>query len=57
VNDYKYDMSFMPVSDTEAVVPGSFLTDGGTLRAVKIGGQNKLFYSGYWFTQKIRSKD
>jgi CubicO group peptidase (beta-lactamase class C family) len=57
VQNYHYDLAFLPVSDTEAVVPGLFLTDGGTLRLVKKEGQTKLFYSGYWFTLKKHSKE
>lgn len=52
VKGYQYDLAFQPLSDSEAVVPGLFLTDGGTLRAVEAGGKTKLFYSGYWFTKK-----
>jgi CubicO group peptidase (beta-lactamase class C family) len=52
VKGYKYDLAFQPLSDDEAIVPGLFLTDGETLRAVEAGGKTKLFYSGYWFTKK-----
>ncbi len=57
VQNYHYDLAFLPVSDTEAVVPGMFLTDGGTMRVVKFEGQIKLFYSGYWFTLKKHLKE
>ncbi len=51
VKNYKYDMAFTPLSENEAVVPGLFLTDGGTLRVTREKGRTRLFYSGYWFTK------
>lgn len=53
LKDQEYKIAFLPLSDNDAVVPGLFYGDGGTLHAaVDEEGDTKIYYSGYWFKKK-----
>ncbi len=54
IRDVEYKVAILPLSDEDAVVPGLFYGDGGTLHAEEQDGQTRVFYSGYWFDKKPR---
>ena len=50
IKDKEFKIALLPQSDEDAVVPGLFYGDGGTLHAVEDEkGDTRIFYSGYWF--------
>lgn len=50
LKDKDFKIALMGVSDEEAVVPGLFYGDGGTLRVLNEGnGGTEVYYSGYRF--------
>ncbi len=52
ISDREYNVALEPISDEDAVEPGLFYEDGGTLHAVEDGGATRLYYSGYWFRKQ-----
>ncbi len=52
VHNETYKVAILPLSEEDAVVPGLFYGDGGTLHAVDQEGQTRVYYSGYWFSKK-----
>ena len=53
IKDQEFKVALLPQSDDDAVVPGLFYGDGGTLHAVEDEeGRPRIFYSGYWFKKK-----
>jgi CubicO group peptidase (beta-lactamase class C family) len=51
VKDQEFKVALLPLSDRDAVVPGLFYWDGGTLHAQE-DDPTRIFYSGYWFKKK-----
>ncbi len=51
LKDQEFKVALLPLSNEDAVIPGLFYGDGGTLHA---GQDNpaRVYYSGYWFTKK-----
>lgn len=49
IRDREYRVALEPLSDGDALQPGLFYGDGGTLHAVDKDGATRIFYSGYWF--------
>ena len=49
IKDREFKIALLPLSDTEALIPGLFYGDGGTLKVVKDGEDERTFYSGYWY--------
>lgn len=49
LKDQEFKVALMPLSDEDAVIPGLFYGDGGTLH---VGEDNRVYYSGYWFAKK-----
>jgi hypothetical protein len=45
-------VAILPLSDEDAVVPGLFYGDGGTLHAEEDEVDTRIYYSGYWFKKK-----
>ena len=43
---------FIPISDTEAIIPGLGRGMGETIQALKINGEEQLRYSGYNFRKR-----
>jgi CubicO group peptidase (beta-lactamase class C family) len=52
IKDRDYKVALKPLSDEDAVDPGLFYGDGGTLHAVEEGGVARIYYSGYWFRKQ-----
>jgi CubicO group peptidase (beta-lactamase class C family) len=52
IKDREFKVALLPLSDEEAVIPGLFYGDGGTLRVESDEKGEKVFYSGYWFRKK-----
>ena len=48
----EFKVAILPLSEEDAVVPGLFYGDGGTLHAVEEEGDTRIYYSGYWFKKK-----
>jgi CubicO group peptidase (beta-lactamase class C family) len=55
VKDQEFKVALLPLSDEDAVIPGLFYGDGGTLH-VGEDGPTRVYYSGYWFTKKASLK-
>jgi hypothetical protein len=51
VKDQEFKVALLPLGDEDAVVPGLFYWDGGTLH-VEGDDPTRIFYSGYWFKKK-----
>ena len=51
MKDQEFKVALLPLSDQDAVIPGLFYGDGGTLH---IGEDDpiRVYYSGYWFAKK-----
>jgi CubicO group peptidase (beta-lactamase class C family) len=49
IHHQEFKVALLPLSDSDAVVPGLFYGDGGTLHTVEEKGKTRVFYSGYWF--------
>ncbi len=51
MKDKEFKVALLPLSDSDAVIPGLFYGDGGTLH---VDGDNptRVLYSGYWFGKK-----
>lgn len=52
IKDREFKIALIPLSDEDALIPGLFYGDGGTLHVVKDGEDEKVFYSGYWYKKK-----
>jgi CubicO group peptidase (beta-lactamase class C family) len=52
IQNREYQVALQPISDEDAIVPGLFYGDEGTLHAVGENGLTRVFYSGYWFRKK-----
>ncbi len=52
IKDKDYKVAILPQSDEDAIVPGLFYGDGGTLHAVEEDGDTRIFYGGYWLRKK-----
>ncbi len=51
LKEQEFKVALLPLSDEDAVIPGLFYGDGGTLHAVD-EEKTRAFYSGYWFRKK-----
>lgn len=49
IKDQEFKVALVPLSDEDAVIPGLFYGDGGTIHA---GDDGRAYYSGYWFVKK-----
>jgi CubicO group peptidase (beta-lactamase class C family) len=54
--DREFKVAIVPLSDEEALIPGFFYGDGGTLRAVEEEGTTRAYYSGYRYVKKTDMK-
>lgn len=52
IKDREFKVALLPLSDEEAVIPGLFYGDGGTLHVEDEGEGERVFYSGYWYKKK-----
>lgn len=52
IKDREFKIALLPLSDDDALVPGLFYGDGGTLHVMDDGDGEKVFYSGYWYKKK-----
>jgi CubicO group peptidase (beta-lactamase class C family) len=52
IKNREYKVALQPLSDEDAVVPGLFYGDGGTLHAEEKDGATRIYYSGYSFLKK-----
>ena len=53
IKEQEFKIALIPHSDEDAVIPGLFYGDGGTLHALEDEkGDTRIFYSGYWFVKK-----
>ncbi len=52
LKDREFKVALLPLSDDEALVPGLFYGDGGTLHVENDGEEERVFYSGYWYKKK-----
>lgn len=53
VKDRDFKVALLPLSGEDAMVPGLFYGDGGTLHAVEGEDGTRIFYSGYWFKKVV----
>lgn len=47
IKDMEFKVALLALSDEDAMIPGLFYGDGGTLHAEE--GTARVYYSGYWF--------
>lgn len=52
----KLKIALRPISDTEAIVIGLANGEGGTVRVIKAGSTEKIYYSGFMFSPVIKNK-
>lgn len=52
IKDREFKIALLPLSDEDALIPGLFYGDGGTLHVEGEGDQERTFYSGYWYKKK-----
>ncbi len=52
IKNQEFKVALLPLSDEDAVIPGLFYGDGGTLHVAQDEKGEKVFYSGYWFRKK-----
>jgi len=52
IKNREYQVALQPLSGEDAVIPGLFYGDGGTVHAVEEGGATRIYYSGYWFRKQ-----
>lgn len=52
IKDREYRIALQPLSNEDAVEPGLFYADGGTLHAVEKDGITRIYYSGYCFRKQ-----
>ena len=52
IKNETFKVAILPLSEEDAMVPGLFYGDGGTLHAAEGEGGTHIYYSGYWFKKK-----
>ena len=49
IKDQEFKVALLPLNEEDAVIPGLFYGDGGTIH---VEGDGRAYYSGYWFVKK-----
>jgi hypothetical protein len=52
IKEHEFKVALLPLSDKDAVIPGLFYGDGGTLH-VAGDDPTRVYYSGYWYKKKV----
>jgi len=55
-SDTEIKIALNPISDTEAVVIGLADGEGGTVRVIKTGESEDIYYSGFMFSPVVKNK-